>query len=84
MCVKAPEKLFVNQFLMIYCGLLVYVMAFFMKMHYVAHFPQTACCDVRSLPMGDIESKTIGFQKKYHMAPECPKASRLSHGGRGR
>ena len=31
--------------------------------------------------MGDIKDKSIGFQKKYHMAPECPKASRLAHGG---
>ena len=33
-------------------------------------------------PMGDIKYKAIGFQKKYHMEPECPKDSRLAHGGR--
>ena len=82
MCVKAPEKLFLYQFLMNYCGFLVYFMAFFMKMHYVANFPQTACCDGRSLPYGDIKYKSVGVHKKYHVAPECPKASRLAHGGR--
>ena len=53
-------------------------MAVFMKMHYVANFPLTAVPS----PMGDIRYKSIGFQKTYHMAPECPKASRLAHGGR--
>ena len=52
MCVKAPEKLFLDQFLMDDCGFLVYFMAFFMKMHYVANFRQTACCDGRPLPYG--------------------------------
>ena len=32
-------------------------------------------------PMLDIKYKSIGFQNKYHLAPECPKASRLAHGG---
>ena len=37
MCVKGPEKLFLYQFFMNYCGFLVYFMALFMKMHYVAN-----------------------------------------------
>ena len=52
MFVKAPEKLFLYQFLMNYDGFLVYFMALFMKMHYLANFLQTACCDGRSLPYG--------------------------------
>ena len=35
-----------------------------------------------NLTMGGIQYKSIGFQKKYHVAPECPKASGLAHGGR--
>ena len=33
-------------------------------------------------PMGDMKCKSIGSQKQYHMAPECPEVSRLAHGGR--
>ena len=50
MFVKAPEKLFLYHLLMNYDGFLVYFMAFFMKMQYLCNFPQTACCDGRSLP----------------------------------
>ena len=35
----------------------MYLMAFFMKMHYVANFPQTARCDGRSLPSPHIASR---------------------------
>ena len=52
MCVKAPEMPFLYQCLMNHDECLVYFMAFFMKMHYVANFPQTARCDGRSLPYG--------------------------------
>ena len=50
MCVKAPEKLFLYQFLMNYCAFLVYFMVYFKKMYHVAIFPQMTCCDGRSLP----------------------------------
>ena len=52
MFLKAPEKLFLYQFLMNYDVFLVYFIAFFKKMHHLAHFLLTACCDGRSLPYG--------------------------------
>ena len=33
-------------------------------------------------PMGDIKYTSVGFQNKYPMAPDCPKALRMQHGGR--
>ena len=52
MFVKGPEKLFFYQFLMNYDGFVVYFTACLMKMHYLANFLLTACCDGHSLPYG--------------------------------